>query len=77
MFWFSLGVFIGLNEQLLLLSHLAKTYRIRDIKIEFQSSVYIDRVIQRWAEVFRKTQDLSRTMIHAQAPTKALAGKVV
>ena len=41
MVWFSLGVFIGQNEELLLLSHLAKTYRIRDLKIEFQSSVYI------------------------------------
>ena len=41
MFWFSLGVFIGQNEELLLQSHLAKTYRIRDLKIEFQSSFYI------------------------------------
>ena len=41
MFWFSLGAFIGQNEELLLLSHLAKTYRFRDLKIEFQSSVYI------------------------------------
>ena len=41
MFWFSLGVFIGQNEDLLLLSHLAKTYKFRDLKTEFQSSVYI------------------------------------
>ena len=41
MLWFSLGVFIVQNEQLLLLSHLAKTYRSRNLKIEFQSSVYI------------------------------------
>ena len=41
MFWFSLGVFIGQNEELLLLSHLAKTYRFGDLKIELQSSVYI------------------------------------
>ena len=39
MFWVSLGVFIGQNEQILLLSHLAKTYRFGDLKIEFQSSV--------------------------------------
>ena len=37
MFWFSLGVFIGQNEEFVLLSHLAKTYRFGDIKIEFQS----------------------------------------
>ena len=41
MFWFSLGVVIGQNEKLLLLSHLVKTYRFGDLKIEFQSSVYI------------------------------------
>ena len=41
MFWFSLGVFIGQNEELLLQSHLVKTYRFGDLKIEFQSSVYI------------------------------------
>ena len=40
MFWFSLGVFIGQNE-LLLLSHLAKAYRFGYLKIEFQSLVYI------------------------------------
>ena len=41
MFWFTLGVFIGQNEELLLQSQLAKTYRFGDLKIEFQSSVYI------------------------------------
>ena len=41
MFWFSVGIFIGQNEELLLLSHLAKTYRFGDLKIEFQSLVYI------------------------------------
>ena len=35
MFWFSFGVFIEQNEELLLFSHLG------DLKIEFQSSVYI------------------------------------
>ena len=42
MFWFSLGDFIGQNEELLLLSHLAKTYSFGDLKIEFQEfSLYL------------------------------------
>ena len=41
MFWFSLGVFIGQNKELLLLSHLGKIYRFGDFKTEFQSLVYI------------------------------------
>ena len=45
MFWFSLGVFIGRNEKLLLLSHLANTYKFGYLKIEFQSSVFCDQII--------------------------------
>ena len=40
MFWFSLSVFVGQNEQLLLLPLLAKTYRSGDLKFQFQCSVY-------------------------------------
>ena len=43
MVWFSLGVFLGQIEELLLPSHLAKSHRSGDLKIEFLSSVYIFR----------------------------------
>ena len=50
LFWFSLGVFVGQNEQILLLSSLPKTYSFWDLKFQFQCLVYF--FSGRWIRLF-------------------------